>query len=401
MALEPPEDFSPRMRDCVRPSLGELWELWERREARRLDRERSRRWRQVVEEVRRRGDGGVCRSSGHGELAWFLKGGDALGPGSRMALRPSPRSGRVMAAGVDTWSPCWYAEPGSRVARAMSSLATRRTGRVCLVPQRVGGYRIGWFPEWGLVFGEGRPCGDALCGVEALMREQLRLEGWLGDLGVPVVVGNRGGLRRMDVAVDLLMDSGVEGLGFLECVGAASLGVGKVATYRSGRRVESVLLKSRSGRSQGRVYDKGRESGRVSVGCWVRLEGQWRFQQGSRPLVEEVSSEVLCMRFRRRFEPLWQAAGGFGVGGLGVVVERVVRAVELGQLRESRARALIGFLVFGAFGVDFVAKRTGYELERECRELGLSLSVVDGRELRVDVATVLEECMASGVWSAR
>jgi len=398
MALEPPEDFAPRVREHVRPSLDDLWELWQRREARRLDRERARCWRQVVEEVRRSGDGSVCRADGWGELAWFLRGGEALGSCSRGALRPVARSGRVMAAGIDTWSPCWYAEPGSRVARAMASLATRKVGRACLVPESVAGYRVGWFPEWGLVFGEGRPCGDALCSVGRLGVEQGRLERWLVDLGVPVSVVDRGGLRRVDVAVDLLMDSGVEGLGFLECVGVASLGVGKVATYRAGRRVESVLLKSSSGRSLGRVYDKGRETRRVSSGRWIRLEGQWRFQQGLRPRVEELNAGVLCGRFRRRFEALWQASGGFGVGGLGLVVERVVMAMESGQLRESRARALIGYLVLGAFGFDRVSKRTRYELERECRELGLAFSVLEGRELKVDVATVLEECMAVGVW---
>ncbi len=35
-------------------------------------------------------------------------------------MRPAPAEGRVLAAGIDTWSPCWYAPPGSPLARALA-----------------------------------------------------------------------------------------------------------------------------------------------------------------------------------------------------------------------------------------------------------------------------------------
>ncbi len=398
MALQPPQDFRPSTRGRVCPSERELRELWDRRESGRRERERRAEWRRVVEEVRRCSAGGLESSRSGACLPVYLGDAGAFGPRARGALRPEARRGRVAAAGVDTWSPCWYAEAGSGLARAMSVMATEGSGRARLMPEKVGGYRIGWFPDWGLVFGEGRPSGDALCGVGELPVALGRLEGAMEDVGLPVGSASAGGLRRLDVAADLWTGSGVEGLVFLECVGAASMGAGKIATYRGARCVESVLLKTRTGRSQGRVYDKGRESGGAPAGRWIRLEGQWRFQQGWRPLVGELSGGVLRDRFRYRFEPLWQASGGYGVGGLELVVRRVQAAMEAGQLRASRARSVVGYLVLSGGGVEQGAKRTTYELERECRELGLAVSVLEGHELRVDVATILEECMAGEVW---
>ncbi|MGB7588265.1 MAG: hypothetical protein WBM00_06110, partial [Solirubrobacterales bacterium] len=259
--------------------------------------------------------------------------------------------------------------------------------------------RIGWFPEPGLVFAEGRPRGDDLCAASELNTAVDRLGKALEDLGLPVTHTPSAGLRRLDVAADLWTDSSLEGLALLECVGVASLGVGKLATYRSDRCVESILVKTRVGRTKGRIYDKGAETGCAPPGRWIRLEGQWRFAQAHRPAVEQLNGSMLRNRFRRRFEPLWQAAQGFQVGGADVMVERVAAAVEAGQLRPSRARSVVGYLLLTASGVPQGAKRTVYELEHECRQLGLSISLLQKGARRVDVATILEECMASEMWS--
>lgn len=114
-----------------------------------------------------------------------------------------------------------------------------------------------------------------------------------------------------------------------------------------------------------------------------------------------MDGSVLRARFRSRFEPLWQAAEGYGVGGLGLVVDRVRRAIASGQLRPSRARSVLGYLVLESAGVGGGARRTEYELERECRELGLSVSLMGQRESKVDVARVIEECLAEEVWWRR
>jgi hypothetical protein len=379
------------------PSEGELHALWDRYEAARRERERAGEWRRALEETRR-DEAGRLHSTPLVELPPYVRDRLALGPQSRAALRPSPREGRVLAVGVDTWSPGWYATPGSPLARAMGALATRHVRFAHLLPDRVGGYRVGWFPESGLVFAEGRPAAEALCRAADLAGAMDRLQLALTDLGLPIAPLSSAGLRRLDVATDLWLDSAAEGLALLECVGAASLSSGKLVAYRADRCVESVLVKSRAGRTLARIYDKGVESSGAPRGHWLRLEAQWRLPRHSRIDPVELDAALLRERFQRRFQPLWQAAGGFRLGGLAVVGERIEAALASGQLVPSRARSVAGYLVLAAAGIAQGAKRTTYELERECRQLGLSLSLLEADERNVDVAAVLDECLAPAVW---
>jgi hypothetical protein len=55
-------------------------------------------------------------------------------------------------------------------------------------------------------------------------------------------------------------------------------------------------------------------------------------------------------------------------------------------------------LLLAAAAVPQGAERTVSELERECRELGLSFSLVGQEGRRVDLATVLDECLAAELW---
>ena len=398
MALRPPSDFAPPIEEEANPSERELLELWKRQSARRRDRDRRAEWRRVVEDVRRTPDGSLSASLNSAAVPAYVGDVAVLGPQARGVLRPEARRGRVVAAGVDTWSPCWYAEPGSALARAIGALATQRSRFACLLPEPVAGYRVGWFPESRLVFAEGRPCGETLVGAADLHAAMRRLRRSLADLGLPVAGVPSGGLRRVDVAVDLWTESSAEGLALLECVGSSPLGAGKVAVYRSERCIESVLVKTKAGRTRGRLYDKGAQSGRAPRGHWLRFEAQWRFARGARPRLEEIDGLVLRDHFWRRFEALWQAAGGHRLGGLAAVAERIEGAVASGQLLPSRARSVAGYLLLSAAGIPQGAKRTTYELERECRELGLSVSLLAERERSVDVASVLEECSVAGMW---
>ncbi len=397
MALRPPRDFAPPESKQSPPSERELRELWERQERARAERERAQEWRALLEGARRDGSGRL-RATAKGAVPSYLSDRDAIGPDSRGALRPEPRRGRVAATGLDTFSPCWYAQPGSPLARAMSGLATVRSSFAALLPEAVEGCRVGWFPDSGLVFAEGRLGGEGLLPAPAVAKRMERLEGSLGDLGIGVKGVGSGGLRRLDVAVDLWMDSAVEGLGLLECLASSSLGGGKMCSSRGERGVASVLIKSRAGRTLARIYDKGAQGGAAPRGRWLRLEAQWRFPRGSRIELNALDTEVLRELFRRRFELLWQAAGGFSVGGLGSVTQRIEEAVKTGQLEPSRARSVAGYLVLRSVGVPQGAARTCYELERECRELGLSVSLLRAPEKRVDIATVIDECMAPAAW---
>jgi hypothetical protein len=398
MALRPPHDFAPPPTERASPSEDELRELWDRHESARQERERTAQWRGALEVTRRDTDDELRAAASLSQLPSYLRDRLCLGPQARKALRPVPRRGRVIATGVDTWSPCWYAEVGSPLARSMRALATRRTRLAWLLPEKVDGYRVGWFPGPGLVFAEGRPGGEGLTPAVELPLTMDRLYRELGDLGVPVAAVPSAGLRRLDIAADLWTDSAIEGLAFLECVSSASLGAGKLAAYRAERCVESILVKTRAGRTQARVYDKGAQSGRAPRGRWLRLEAQWRFPREARLEPAMLDATILRERFKRRFEVLWQAAGGFHLGGLEALTERISTAIASGQLQPSRARSVAGYLVLRSAGVPQGASRTAYELERECRELGLSVSLLQAAERRVDIATILDECLAPEVW---
>jgi hypothetical protein len=85
-------------------------------------------------------------------------------------------------------------------------------------------------------------------------------------------------------------------------------------------------------------------------------------------------------------------------GGLGAVGERLEDAVNSGQLLPSRARSIAGYLLLSASGIPQGARRTTYELERECRELGLSVSLLEGVDREIDGAALLEECGRPEKW---
>jgi hypothetical protein len=396
MALRPPEDFTPGAGGRADPSEAELRALWRRHEAARAERERLARWRRAQELLRREPDG---KLRGAERLPAGLRDPDVLGPRARAALRPVPQEGRILAAGIDTWSPCWYAEPGSPQARAIAALATQVSGRARLLPEAVGGHRVGWFPEPRLVFAEGCPGGEVPLPAAGVGEALARLCTSLADLGIPLAPSGCAGLRRLDVAADLRTDSAVEGLALLECIAAASFGAGKLAAYRAERRTESVLIKARAGRTLARVYDKGAQRSALPRGRWLRFEAQWRFPRADRPAPERLDAAELRARFARRFEALWQAAGGLRLAPGAELAERIGEAVLDGRLAPSRARTLAGYLLLSAAGVPQGARRTTSELERECRELGLTASLSAGADRRVDVATVLDECMAPAVWS--
>ena len=116
MALRPPTDFSPPAAPAPSPSEAELRALWERHESARRERDRAREWRALLEASRRDADGQRRPAAPATDLPPYLRQRLALGPHARGALRPAPRRGRVLAAGIDTVSPCWYAEPGSALA---------------------------------------------------------------------------------------------------------------------------------------------------------------------------------------------------------------------------------------------------------------------------------------------
>ncbi|HEX3735218.1 MAG TPA: hypothetical protein VHU86_08690 [Solirubrobacterales bacterium] len=399
MALRPPSDFQPPAEAPCAPSEAELRALWRRREDARTERHRSADWHRALDGMRRKGD--ALRPVAGARLPSYLREALVYGPNSRAALRPVPRQGRVRAVGLDTWSPAWYAPPGARLGRALRALATEPARRAWLLPERLGPYRVGWFPDSGLVFAEGRPGDGALLPAAALPGALAELERSLADLGVVVAGAEPAGLRRLDVAADLFADTGAEGLALLEVMATILPGAEKIATYRARHCLETVVLQSPGGRVLARFYDKGAEGGAAPRGRWLRFEAQWRLTRDQRPAPAALTPAYLRARFRRRFAPVWAAAGGIELGGEAAIAESLGEAVTAGRLAPSRARSLAGYLLLSAAGIPQGAERTVSELERECRELGLSFSLVGQEGRRVDLATVLDECLAPTLWGCR
>src|SRR5438045_9432402 len=90
----------------------------------------------------------------------------------------------IQAAGVDTWSICWYLRDQSPAWRAMESLATERGARSRLLPESVAGHRVGWFPGTGLLFAEGHPERGGLAPASALPAAAESVRSGLADRGI-------------------------------------------------------------------------------------------------------------------------------------------------------------------------------------------------------------------------
>jgi hypothetical protein len=188
----------------------------------------------------------------------------------------------------------------------------------------------------------------------------------------------------------------VDGLSIL---GQAAQGGGKVGVYRDEHCVETVVLMTPSGRTKARIYDKGRQTGSARRGHWLRFEAQWPFARGSRPLPGELGPEQLRERFASRFRTFWHPSSRPRRPDADPLARQLAGAIEDGELLPSRARSLVGYLFLTESGVPQGARRTAAELEHECRELGLSLSLHPAASEELDLAAVMESCLRLEFWA--
>lgn len=325
---------------------------------------------------------------------------------------------RVTEAGVDTWSPCWYVAPDGPAARWLGEQATVPSKRgAWLVAEPVGGHRLGWFPA-GLVFAEGHPDpAGGLCPANELVPRALELQEAIQAAGLPLSGRERGftslgaaseglsGLRRADFTVNVEM-AGPAGLATLAAIAGLmrdAPGV-KNVIYGAQRRVETVYLRGHSGRAVlGRWYDKATESLVGPPGSLVRGEDQRRWPKGYRRDVEELTPTEVKRSFQRRFYPLWKASKGVTVAGLAVVVEKLVEAVDAGEIGRQQGRLLIGDTCLEAYGHggELVSPSTRRLSRQLRRELGLVLADGVLQEVEVDVAEVLEAALDTDLWERR
>lgn len=305
---------------------------------------------------------------------------------------------QVLAAGVDTWSPCWYVERDSPQARALRSLARRPHGRAWMLPDLVGVHRVGWFADSGLVFAEGHPWKQGPCPAVHLVDALRPLLGALCELGIGGPAVEEICLRRLDVAVDLCFPADGGGLAILEALAAGGAPAGgKVVSYRAERCLETVLWTSRGGGVAARAYDKGGETGLARPGRWLRFEAQWRTARGRRPRVSGLEPDDLRQKFAGRFKAIFPKAGAPKLTAA-QIAGQLGGAIDNGALLPSRARTLVGYLYLADAGLAQGAPRTVAELERECRELGLSISFESGVRDELDLAEIFEKCLAGTVW---
>jgi hypothetical protein len=322
----------------------------------------------------------------------------------------------VTAAGVDTWSPSWYVNPDGAAARWLQDRATVPSARGSwLVPEKIGGHRVGWFPG-GLLFAEGHPDGGGLCAPAQLGPRGLDLQDALLEAGLPLPTRERpfgdmgaasegfAGIRRLDATVNVEAGSRAEGLaalaGIAACVRDAP---GKAEVfYGPDRGVETVVLRGHAGRRiLGRWYDKGLEGTLAPRGRLIRAEDQRRWPKNDRRMVEDCDGGALRRGFQRRFYPLYKASKGVTVAGPIVIAEKLLEAVEAGELSPREAESLCGHVflqVVGGRRGAGISSATMYRREARARELGLVLADGVLQEVEVDVSEVLEAVLETDLW---
>ncbi len=322
----------------------------------------------------------------------------------------------VERAGVDTWSPCWSVDPDSTAGEWLSARATRAAARGTLLGEKIAGHRVGWVRQAGMLYAEGHPTGDGLCPPGDLPGAYERLVGELLAEGVPVPIGRAGvdlygaayeglaGIRRLDATCDLRTGSTLEGRALMGAVAAVARDAprckGQAIWAADGSQVETVYFRGYGGaRILGRWYDKGTESGGAPPGRWLRPEDQRRFPREHRRAVQELTPDYVRGKFVQRFEPLWRATRGVKVGGLSVVSERLVEAVEAGELTPRAAELLAGYVALRQTGADrLVNKQNRTRRRRGLRELGLVLADGVLEEVEVDLGEALESLLDGGCW---
>lgn len=326
---------------------------------------------------------------------------------------------QVTAAGVDTWSPCWYVDPDGPAARWLSEFATVPAARgSSLLAEPFVGHRVGWF-RGGLVFAEGHPDAEGLCRPSELTGRLLELQEGLCAAGLQLPMRERrfaslgpssegwAGIRRADATVNIDAASRAEGIAVLAGVAACCRDSAGQAEVRYGldRAVETVYLLGYAGkRVLGRWYDKGLESSSASRGRLIRAEDQRRWGKLDRRDPSDLDAVSLRRGFQRRFYPLWKATRGVTVAGPVVIAEKLLEAVGEGRIGAREAESLCGHLLLQVVGGRRgagISRSTSYRREQRARELGLVAADGVLEEVEVDVGAVLEAALDTDAWERR
>jgi hypothetical protein len=339
----------------------------------------------------------------------------------------------AQSAGIDTWKLLWKIDPEGFAAAHMGSLASSKSARGYLLPEAVGGYRVGWYPGPGVIYAEGHPGGTGLAGPATLVEAKTSIERELLAVDVPIPEGlaftdyygehleGFAGVSRLDSTVDLWTGSTSHGAAIMAGVAAMLGQAGKQELWRNCGHLETVTLHGRSGkRVLGRWYDKGVEAGTAPVGRLLRPEDQRRWPREMRRDVSELTGQYVRSKFHDRFVPLWRASKGVTVAGVPVIADKLLDAVDEGRVTIREAESLGGHLLLNQVAARRLEPQyetvieDGRQVERlvngrqsrwtrnrrrtRLQELGLILADGVLEEVEVSLEEVMTACLDAEGW---
>jgi hypothetical protein len=323
-------------------------------------------------------------------------------------------------AGIDTISAAWYVDSQARVDAFFSSYRPRRAALGAeILPDKIEGMTVGWYPAHRLVWCEGTDPDHHLRTTGSATRVIDAVEGTLRDMGLPSdfdrtlpngwnaspVAPGRAGLRRADATCTVRAPDGMTGLMLITALAAAQRAAGAKSKvhFSKGGQPETVYKTTSSGATITRIYDKGIEAGIADRGVLIRMEAQRRYQSGVRPLVEELAASYPRDLFHKRFAQLVRASKGIKLSGPHHTVQELIDRVDAGVLKPDHAEKLMGFVIGQAVtgGEAWgLSETTAWRRARDLRSLGISYDdgVLD--QVEVDVHAVLEEVLESDLWES-
>lgn len=304
----------------------------------------------------------------------------------------------MLAAGVDTWSVCWYLAEDSDALKAAEAMATVPAARSRMFEHQVEEHTVLWFPGSRMLAVEGHPGGsERLAPVADLPAAQESIVTGLEEIGVAVGEGRAsyGGVRRIDLTVDIERTA-VVGASILNCIAAVEPpGQIRSDLYRSktGRAIETVAWRG-GRRTVGRVYDKGveRGNGRHQRGELIRFEDQRRFDRAARPPVDALVDGYARHLFHTRFQVLRTATRGVVVTTIQGLCERIEQLVQEGAMTPTQGQKLLGTVMLDSQGIELGSRTTRWRNRKALREGGLILAdgtLQDGQE--IDLSRELDE----------
>jgi len=244
---------------------------------------------------------------------------------------------------------------GGRVATASIRPSARRS---YLFGTPVGGARVGFFPDHGLLYAEGRGASffagkvappsllrPALLG-HAAARAALELEQFgLPLLFEPVVV------RRLDLALELRFNVPADGLRFLRALSALTVPRLKSDVWTRDGRVETIYFRTPDrGHPRFRIYDKGVEAKDAPPGERLRFERQIRYAKAQQIAPEALVRAGLAEAWASDLSAWSRAEALVQPSDLSAAQAAVVKAAEDGRIPPLNAERLLGWLALRSEG---------------------------------------------------